>query len=190
MLASQLEAFQVVFGPARLGFYHRLQGFYRKRIASSVGRYGNPPPIRVAVALVRPFLSNEIKTVADKPGDQFSGGERPKATVVDGHGLDGDGDTGLLLGDLFDFDGILRAFGQCFPLFRELLDDHVNDFVDFGERFFAGAPGGSAAHAFKRRAVGVPRRIASGVFVRFQHHFEAVGFHSRYHVPNSASLSV
>ena len=49
MLASQLEAFQVVFGPARLGFYHRLQRFYRERIASSVGRYGNPPLIRGAL---------------------------------------------------------------------------------------------------------------------------------------------
>lgn len=172
MLAGQLEAFQIVFGPARLGFYRRLQGFYRKCIPSSVGRHGHAPPIRVAVALMKLKPSRVNAAISSRAS------ERPKATVVDGHGLDGDSDTGFLLGDLFDFDGILRAFRQGFPLFREFLDDHVNDLVDFGERFFPSAPGGCASHAFKRRAVGVPRRIARGVFVRFQHNFEAVGFHS------------
>ncbi len=36
MLAGQLEALQIVFGPARLGFYNRSQGFYRERIPASV----------------------------------------------------------------------------------------------------------------------------------------------------------
>lgn len=93
-MLNQLDAFQIVFGTARLRFYHRLQRFYRERIPSSVGRYGHALPVRMAVALMRSFLPDEIKTIAGKRSDGFSGSERPKATVVDGHGLDGHGDTG------------------------------------------------------------------------------------------------
>jgi len=74
MLAGQFEPFQIVFGPTRLGFYDRLQRFYRKRIPSPVRRHGHAPAIRVPVALMRTFLSYEIKTVPNKCGSQFSGG--------------------------------------------------------------------------------------------------------------------
>ena len=37
-------------------------------------RTGHAPPVRVAVALVRSFLPDEIKTVAREGSDQFSGG--------------------------------------------------------------------------------------------------------------------
>ena len=90
--------------------------------------------------------------------------------------LDGYGDPGFLLRDPFNLDGIPRTFRQEFPLFGKLLNDHVDHVIDVREGFFSGAPGSCAAHAFKRRTVGVLRPIALGVFVRFHHRFEAVGF--------------
>ena len=41
-------------------------------------------------------------------------------------------------------------------LFDELLDDHVNDFVDVAQRFFSRAPRRCAAETLKGRAIGVP----------------------------------
>jgi hypothetical protein len=51
---------------------------------------------------MRSFLANEIKSVAGEGGDHLSGCKRTDAAVIDAHALDGDGDTGLLLGNLFD----------------------------------------------------------------------------------------
>ena len=44
-----------------------------------------------------------------------------KATVIDGHVLDGNRDAGLLLGNLLYLDGILRAFRQWLPFLGEFL---------------------------------------------------------------------
>jgi hypothetical protein len=55
-------------------------------------------------------LADEIKTVAGEGGNDFSGCERPDTTVVDVHGLHGDGDAGFLLGNLLNLHRIVRAF--------------------------------------------------------------------------------
>jgi len=143
----------------------------------SVSPVRYPLPVRVAVTLMRSGLADEIKTIASEGGDEFSGSERPEATVIDGHVLDGDRDAGLLLGNLHHFDGILWTFRQWLSLLDELLDDHANDFIDVAQRFFSGAPRGCCADALESRAVGVPCRIALDVLVALHYYLEVVGFH-------------
>jgi hypothetical protein len=62
------------------------------------------------ITRMRSDLPDEIKTIAGESGDEFSGSYCMKATVVNGHVLDGNGDAGLLPGNLLDLDGILWAF--------------------------------------------------------------------------------
>ena len=64
-------------------------------------RDGDPATVGMPKPLVRTFLADKIEAIASKGGDQFPGRERPKITIVDRHGLDGDGDAGLLLGNFF-----------------------------------------------------------------------------------------
>jgi hypothetical protein len=52
--------------------------------------------------------------------------------------LDGNRDARLFLGNLLDFDGIVRTIRQGLAVFDELFDDHVHDLVDVCQRFFAG----------------------------------------------------
>ena len=52
----------------------------------SVRRHGHAAAVRVAVALVRSALADEIETIAREGGDEFSGRERPEIAIVDGHG--------------------------------------------------------------------------------------------------------
>jgi len=49
----------------------------------SVSPVRYPLPVRMAVTLMRSGLADEIKTVAQKCGDEFSGSERPKTTIVE-----------------------------------------------------------------------------------------------------------
>jgi hypothetical protein len=72
--------------------------------------YRYAPTVRMLVALMRSLLSDERKTITLKGGDNRSGSERPKDTVVDVHALDGDRDARGLLRNLFDLDRIFRAF--------------------------------------------------------------------------------
>jgi hypothetical protein len=64
-----------------------------------VRRDGDPAAIGMPKALVGTFLADQIEAVPGEGADQFSGRERSKVAIVDRHGLDGDGDAGLILGN-------------------------------------------------------------------------------------------
>src|SRR5436309_14781163 len=82
-------------------------------------------------------------------------------------GLDGNRDAGFLLRHLLHLDGILWTFGKRLALFDEFPDDHVNHFIDLAEGFFPRVARCCGANALQGWAVGVPRRIALGILVRF-----------------------
>jgi len=56
-----------------------------------------------------PF-GGQIEALTHEGDDDFSGSQRMEATVVDSHGLDSNRNVRPILGDLFNFDGIPRAF--------------------------------------------------------------------------------
>ncbi len=51
-------------------------------------------PVGVHILWVASGLSTQLEPIASKRPNQFTGGDGSQATVVDGHGLDGDGDAG------------------------------------------------------------------------------------------------
>ncbi len=93
---------EIRLSPASLHLNHRFQGFDGEGVPSPVRRHGHAAAVRVPIPLMRPSLAYEIEAVAVQGGDDFSGGDRPDAAIVDVHALHGDGDAGFLLGDLDD----------------------------------------------------------------------------------------
>ena len=69
-----------------------------------------PSAIRVAIALMRSPLADKTEALTHAGDDDFSGSQRMEATVVDSHGLDSNRNVRPILGDLFNLDGIPRAF--------------------------------------------------------------------------------
>ena len=133
------QADEIVLGPKGLCLDHRFEGLNGEGVPSLVRRHRDASAVVVSVALMRSFLADEIESVAGEGGDHLSGCKRTDAAVVDAHALDGDGNTGLLLGNLFDLHRIERTFGQCFPVLDEFLDDHADNFIDAAQGFFFGA---------------------------------------------------
>jgi hypothetical protein len=66
---------------------------------------------------------------------------------------------------------------DCFSGFKQILNVQINSFADICQRFFVGMAPGMAT--LKRGARRVPGVAAVFEFVRFDNHFENVGFHSR-----------
>jgi len=102
--------FEVVLRPAGLSFDHRLEGLDRECVPSAVWRDRYPSAIRVAIALMRSPLADKTEALTHAGDDDFSGSQRMEATVVDSHGLDSNRNVRPILGDLFNLDGIPRAF--------------------------------------------------------------------------------
>jgi hypothetical protein len=107
---DQVKALQVIFGPAGLGLNYGSQSFDGERVTPGVRCYGNAATVRMFIPLVRSTLAYKLKTVANERGFQFASGDRTKATVVDGHVLNGDRYAGCLLGNLGDFNRVIRPF--------------------------------------------------------------------------------
>ena len=81
----EFQALEIFFAPASLDFNYCLKSLQGKRVALGVGRYCHSPAIGMPIALVGPSLTYEIKTVVCERGDEFSCGERTKASIIDGH---------------------------------------------------------------------------------------------------------
>ena len=102
--------FEVVLRPAGLSFDHRLEGLDRECVPSAVRRDRYPSAIRAGDSVDEIPFVGQIEALTHEGGDDFSGSQRMEATVVDSHGLDSNRNVRPILGDLFNFDGIPRAF--------------------------------------------------------------------------------
>lgn len=96
----------------------------------------------MTVSPVGSSLPDERESVPLESRHEISRRERTEASIIDGHTSDGDGDAGCLRRYFGYFNIASRTFGQRFPLFDELLNDHVDHFVDVLKRFsLRGSPG-------------------------------------------------
>ena len=122
-LFQDAEALQVVLGPASLVLDHALEGFGREGIPRAVKRNRHAPAIGVTVVvLVGAGLAIEDKAVSDERREEVSGSQAPELSIVDRHGLDGDGNL-RLCGYLHL---VWRAFRDRFLVLQQAFHYHLH----------------------------------------------------------------
>jgi len=80
---KEIEAAEVVLGPARLTFNDALERLGGKGIPGTGKRNRHPSAIGVTVATMAPALALEGKAVPDEGADQLACGKGAKAGIVD-----------------------------------------------------------------------------------------------------------
>ena len=75
LLGKEFEADQIGRRPASLCLDDRFQRFDGERVAHPVRGDCYTPAVGVGVALMRPDLADEFKTVVFEGGDQLPGGD-------------------------------------------------------------------------------------------------------------------
>lgn len=136
---DQLEAPEVLLGPARLGLDHALQGLAAERAAAAVNDYGDSASVGMVIHLVGTGAAIKGESVADQCRNEFARGEVPKLFVIDGHRLDCDRHAGFD----GDFHLVGRLLRERFAVLQHAFHDHVDDLVNVLERFgLRAAPGG------------------------------------------------
>jgi hypothetical protein len=94
-----------------------------------------------------------------------------RGPVIDGHGLDSDGDPGCFLRSLGNFNVVLGAFGNGSSFFEDSSTIMWITSLMFFNASSLVRPEVAAPMLSECGAVGAPRRIAQGIFVRHHHDF-------------------
>ena len=76
---QEIEAPEIVFGPARLFFDDAFQGLWRERVPGAMERDGDPSAVGMPVSLMAAGLRAERESVADQGADELTSGQRTQA---------------------------------------------------------------------------------------------------------------
>jgi hypothetical protein len=149
--------------------WHVFERLGRKGIPGLVKRNRHPALISVTVIdLVWAGLTIQDKPILDESGNELAGRETAQVSIVNGHGLEGDGHL-RLAGNL---DLVSRSFRDGLVMVAQAFYHQMHYFFEVVERLFPRIPPAGSTLCQQGRT---PRRPA--VLVWFDHGFENIGLH-------------
>jgi hypothetical protein len=111
------------------------------------------------------------ESVSKKRPDNLAGSERPNLGKVDRHECESHGDCDS--GAFEHLNIIVRRGWKGNAVLSKLVDDHLDDFIDVGERFLMGRALRHRAELAQSGAIGMKPAL-----IWLYHYFECVGLHS------------